>query len=214
MNNKNFKRWQTFVLTPAVLLSLTLPHQSFAQEAAPGSVKITDFTFGGNGCPERSVGSLISNNRSTIELLFDKFIVELPSKRYPQQSACTVSFKLEYPKGWSATLHKVQHRGFADTSGGATGEIRSKYYIPGEGGVEKTQVYQIPAGKTEDYKVETDLLSTAYTPCNTMNVPMSVNTRIRLSGGDGQKFNTLTVDSISQKVKTILNFKWKKCPNP
>jgi Domain of unknown function (DUF4360) len=133
MNNENFKRWQTFVLTPAVLFSLNLPHPSFAQEAHPDSVKITGFTFGGPGCPERSVGSLISNDQSTIELLFDKFIVELPSKMYSRNSSCTVSFKLEYPKGWSASLHKVEHRGFADTSGGAKGEIRAKYYIPGSG---------------------------------------------------------------------------------
>jgi Domain of unknown function (DUF4360) len=93
-------------------------------------------------------------------------------------------------------------------------------YIPcrmnqpwGSGGVDKTQIYEIPPGKASDYQVETDLLSTAFTPCNTMNVPMSVNTRIRLFG-EVEKFNTLTVDSLSQKVKTILNLKWKSCDNP
>jgi hypothetical protein len=192
---------------------LNLPQISLAQEPAPDSVKITGFTYGGNGCPGGSVGSLVSNDRTTIELLFDKFIVELPSKKYPPNSQCSVSFKLEYPKGWSASLHKVQHRGFADTTGSATGQIRAKYYIPGSGGVDAEKVYTVAPNTNADYKLETDLLSTAFTPCGEMGVPMTVSTRILLRDGQGDKYNILTVDSLSQKVKTILNLKWKSCPN-
>ncbi|MBD2277360.1 MAG: DUF4360 domain-containing protein [Dolichospermum sp. DEX189] len=213
MNNKKFQPWQVFVLTSAVLFGLNLPQISLAQEPAPDSVKITGFTYGGNGCPGGSVGSLVSNDRTTIELLFDKFIVELPSKKYPPNSQCSVSFKLEYPKGWSASLHKVQHRGFADTTGSATGQIRAKYYIPGSGGVDAEKVYTVAPNTNADYKLETDLLSTAFTPCGEMGVPMTVSTRILLRDGQGDKYNILTVDSLSQKVKTILNLKWKSCPN-
>jgi hypothetical protein len=109
-------------------------------------------------------------------------------------------------------LHKVEHRGFADTTGGAKGEIRAKYYIPGSGGVDAEKVYTVAPGTNADYKLETDLLSTAFTPCGEMGVPMTVGTRILLNG-QRDKYNTLTVDSLSQKVKTILNLKWKSCPN-
>ena len=213
MKSKNFQRWQRFVMTSAMLFGLNLPQISLAQEPPPGSVKITGFTYGGNGCPSGSVGSIVSDDRTTIELLFDKFIVELPSQKYPRNSQCSVSFKLEYPKGWSASLHKVQHRGFADTTGSATGQIRAKYYIPGSGGVDAEKVYTVAPGTNADYKLETDLLSTAFTPCGEMGVPMTVSTRILLRDGQGDKYNILTVDSLSQKVKTILNLKWKSCPN-
>ncbi|BAY20716.1 hypothetical protein NIES2100_04590 [Calothrix sp. NIES-2100] len=177
-------------------------------------VYIKDFTYAGSGCPANSVASLFSDDRQTLELLFDQFQANLqPTKMgeaaFPPQSNCSISLKLHVPAGWSASWHRVEHRGFADTSGNANGQLRARYYIPGAGGFDELRVYDFPSKMVRDYTIVNDAISTAQTQCSA-DVPMTVTTRIRLSGNP-TGYNALTVDSISKKVKTILHFRWQRC---
>ncbi|MDJ0797826.1 MAG: DUF4360 domain-containing protein [Calothrix sp. MO_167.B12] len=218
MNKKFLKGLQASLLTSvmAVGLGLSLPMPSNAQPApAKGEVKITGFTHGGRGCPQGSVGYIISDDLKTIELLFDKFIVELDRKRteFPRTSNCGVSFKMTYPRGWTASWHRVEHRGFADLSQlkrGGKGQLRARYYIPGAGGFDARRLYTFPK-KVLDYTIVHEDINTKYAPCGEVGVPMTVDTRLRIDG-PVKGYNTVTVDSISKKVKTILNLKWKRCP--
>ncbi len=153
-------------------------------------------------------------DRRTLEILFDKFQANLqPSKMgqaaYPPQSNCAVSIKLHVPAGWSSTWHRVEHRGFADTSGNANGQLRARYYIPGAGGFDELRVFNFTPKMVKDYTIVHDGISTARTQCSA-EVPMTVNTRVRLSGTP-TGYNALTVDSISKKVKTVLHFRWERC---
>ncbi|MBD2777770.1 DUF4360 domain-containing protein [Iningainema sp. BLCCT55] len=201
------------LLTSAALLGLNQPLPSLAQqsEAPPeGSVRIVGFAYGGTGCPQGTVGSIISADQSTIELLFDRFLAELgQGATLSPQSNCTVSFRLEYPAGYSVSWNRVEHRGFADTTGGAQGELRARYYIPGTGGFDVVRVASFPDNTAADYTIVQDNISSAFTQCGA-SVPLSVNTRVRLFGTP-TAFNTLTVDSITNKVKTILNLRWRRC---
>ncbi|MBW4670020.1 MAG: DUF4360 domain-containing protein [Cyanomargarita calcarea GSE-NOS-MK-12-04C] len=187
-----------------------LPAESLEQ------VSIQDFTYGGSGCPSKSVGYLLSQDRRILELLFDKFQVNLqPSKmgqtNYPPQANCAVSIKMNVPAGWSVTWHRVEHRGFADTSGNARGQLRARYYIPGAGGFDELRVFDFTPKMVQDYTIVHDEISTARTQCSAA-VPMTVNTRIRLTGNP-TGYNALTVDSLSNKLKTILYLRWEKCRN-
>lgn len=182
--------------------------------SVPNTAYIKDFTYGGAGCPGGSVGYLFSDDRTILELLFDSFQANLQpvgwgAPAYPSQNACSVSFKLAIPPGWSASWHQVEHRGFADTTGGAYGQLISRYYIPGAGGFDANRVYNFAPGLVQNYLVVQSNISTAWTPCGS-SVPMTVNTRVRLSGNP-TGYNALTVDSISKKVKTILRFAWHSC---
>jgi hypothetical protein len=213
----------------SVLLAMVAANLSFAQPASAGmlgfsqlkqssipseQVYIQDFTYAGSGCPSDSVGYLLSEDRRTLELLFDQFQANLqPSKMgpaiYPSQANCSVALKLRVPPGWAVSWHRVEHRGFADTSGNARGQLRARYYIPGAGGFDELRVFNFPPKMVQDYTIVHDAISTARTQCSTA-VPMTVNTRIRLSGNP-TGYNALTVDAISKKVKTILYFRWEKC---
>ncbi|MBD2277361.1 MAG: hypothetical protein HEQ13_06700 [Dolichospermum sp. DEX189] len=44
MKNKNFQRWQRFVMTSAMLFGLNLPQIGLTQEPPEGSVKITGYS--------------------------------------------------------------------------------------------------------------------------------------------------------------------------
>ncbi len=213
MNGKVQKGWQMGLLS-AVLLGLNLPSPTLAQSllAPPeGTVKIEGFAYGGSGCPQGSVGSIISKDQSTIELLFDKFQAELDTKKtlFSPQSNCSVSLQLQYPDGWSVSWDRVEHRGFADLSGGAQGQLRARYFIAGNGGFDVNRIYNFPTGDVEDYTIVQDAISDVFTECGAV-VPLTVDTRVRLYGTP-TGYNALTVDSESAKVRTLLRFRWRRC---
>ena len=177
-------------------------------------VTIADFAYAGSGCPPNSADYLLSDDKKTLEILFSDFQANLQPKKmgvadYPPQNNCSVSVKMKIPPGYSASWHRVEHRGFADTSGGARGQLRARYYIPGEGGFDENRIFNFKKNYVRDYTVLHDSISTAYTRCGT-NVPMTVNTRVRLYDKP-TGYNALTVDSISKKVSTKLFFKYRKC---
>ncbi len=188
--------------------------QTAPKQSAPSvdSTYVKEFTYAGNGCPSNSVASILSDDRRTLEIIFDKFQANLQKSGTSQFSPlanCVISLKLQVPAGLSASWHRVEHRGFADTSGNASGELRARYYIPGAGGFDAFRQYNFKPKYVRDYTVVHDNISTAYTQCGG-TVPMTVNTRIRLYGNP-TGFNALTVDSISKKVTTKLYFKYAPC---
>ncbi|MBW4511443.1 MAG: DUF4360 domain-containing protein [Scytonematopsis contorta HA4267-MV1] len=176
-------------------------------------VKISGFTYAGTGCPSGSVGSLISSDNQTLELLFDKFQANLaPANQqvpFAQQNNCSVSVKLKLPRGFSASFYKVEHRGYADTRGGANGQFRARYYIPGAGGFDVNRNYNFQRNLERDYTIVHDNIATAYTQCGA-EVPMTVSTRIGLSGRP-TGYNALTVDSQSNKVTTRVHYQLRRC---
>jgi Domain of unknown function (DUF4360) len=197
----------------AILISVgAVQAQSQPQSQIP-QVKISGFAYGGSGCPSNSVGSLISSDNQTLELLFDKFQANLAKPQqptqFPQQASCSVSVKLKLPQGFTASFYRVEHRGYANTKGGATGQLRARYYIPGAGGFDANRNYIFNKNLERDYTIVHDNIATAWTQCG-VEVPLTVTTRIGLSGNaTGQ--NALTVDSQSQKVQTTVYYRLKRC---
>ena len=213
MNSKTQQRWQMGLLS-AVLLSLNLPLPTLAQSVLappPGTVTIQNVTYNGSGCPLGSVAYSITPDRTSVELLFSKFAAELDTKttQFSSQTNCSVSVQLKYPSGWSVSWDRVEQRGFVDLSGGAQGQIRSRFYIPGDGGFDVNRVYNFPANDVVDYTEVQDAISDVFTQCGAQ-VPLDVDTRIRLYGTP-TGYNTVTVDSETTKVRTLLHLTWQQC---
>jgi hypothetical protein len=207
MNGKTQKRWLQGLLS-AVLLGLNIPSATLAQTAdapPPGSVSIQSFSYGGSGCPQGSVGSMITPDQTQIELLFDKFAAELDTKKttFGSQANCSVSFELKYPSGWSVSWDRVEQSGSVNLSGGAQGQIRSRFYIPGNGGFDVTRIYDFPANDVEDYTVLQNSISDVFTQCGAQ-VPLDVNTQVRVYGTP-TGYNTVTI------VANILHLTWRPC---
>ncbi len=213
MNGKIQKGWQMGLLS-AVLLGLNLPSPTLAQSllAPPeGSVTIQGVAANGTGCPPGSVVAAITPDRSQVELLFSKFSAELDKKptQFDSQTNCTASIQLKYPSGWSVSWDRVEQRGFVDLSGGAQGQIRNRFYIPGNGGFDISRVYNFRTNDVEDYTFVQDAISDIFTECGAQ-VPLNVDTRVRLYGTP-TGYNTVTVDSETAKVRTLLHLTWRRC---
>ncbi len=180
---------------------------------ADNQTRIEEFAANGDGCPHGSISYLFTPDKQTLQILFSNFIAELaPRSMYvsnPPTRTCTISFKLAVPPGLSLSWYKTEHRGFADTSGGASGQFWSRYYLPGSGGFDAIRTYSVAPGTVGPYTVINENLGGSWTPCGGKRL-LSVNTRVRLFGST-YGYNTLTVDDETQTVETVLRFRYQSC---
>ena len=96
-------------------------------------VEIGDFTYGGPGCPARSVAHMLSTDLTTLTLIFDDFIAQAGKGIEPKERRknCQLNFKLHYPQGWQFSIFKADYRGHATLPKGTTGTCKATYYFSG-----------------------------------------------------------------------------------
>lgn len=87
----------------------TMPLQFEEREAAPAGVELVDVNYGGNGCPQGSVGKAISGDKSVITLFFDKYIAEAGPGVSPAKGrvACQLNLKMKFPQGFQYALSSL-----------------------------------------------------------------------------------------------------------
>jgi len=68
----------------------------------PDQVQLVDVNYGGNGCPQGSVGKVFSSDKQLITLFFDKYIAESGPGISPakNRAACQLNLKMHFPEGW------------------------------------------------------------------------------------------------------------------
>jgi len=96
-------RFTTLIVAAATGTGLVSAVPLEARDAPPSNqVTFADITYGGNGCPQGSVGKAISSDNQLITLFFDKYIAQAGPGTTPSQSraACTINMKLKIPQGW------------------------------------------------------------------------------------------------------------------
>lgn len=176
-------------------------------------VQIRDFAASGNGCPPGSYSYLLTPDRQTLQILFSEFVSELAPPGFfvtqPPTKSCTISFQMRLPPGISVSWFRTEHRGFVDTSGGASGQFWARYYLPGEGGFDTVRIYPWGPNTVGLYTVVNDNLGGSWTRCGGDRL-MTVNTRIRLTGRP-HNYNTISVDDITQRAETLLRFRYMSC---
>lgn len=90
-----------------------------------------------NGCPEGSYTVVVSPDRTTLSILFDKFNLEsgLASK------VCHISHPLNLPENMSLGVYKVDYRGFAKLAAGQEASLEVQYVL-GPHGNEQGRVFR------------------------------------------------------------------------
>jgi hypothetical protein len=176
-------------------------------------VEIGDFTYGGPGCPARSVAHMLSTDLTTLTLIYDSFSVQAGKNIPPKEhrSTCQLNVKLRYPQGWQFSIFKADYRGHATLPKGTTGTCKATYYFSGSS-------QQISSEKKfegyvdEDY-LKTDVLgveSTVWSPCGTEGM-LNVKSAIQVNPLKSEEPALLTVESTDLKFKQICYLQWRKC---
>lgn len=100
----------------------------------PSQVHINGVTYGGTGCRQGTVGVAISEDRSTMTLIFDEYVASIGSgvSVTENRKNCQINIDLLYPPGFQYSIFSADYRGYAALDKGITGTIKSTYYFSGD----------------------------------------------------------------------------------
>lgn len=97
-------------------------------------IEIQAVTYGGTGCPDKTVQGLLSDDRTTITLSFDAYTVQsgpnIPAT--DRRKFCQLQLKLKYPGGFQYSIFGADYRGYASLEKGVNGTAQSTYYFSGQ----------------------------------------------------------------------------------
>jgi len=171
-------------LVSALPPSTPLHFEERADVPSPNDVKLIDVQYGGSGCPQGSVGKSISEDKSVITLIFDKYIAEAGPNMSPAKSraVCQINVKMAIPQGFQFGVFKADYRGYVNIPEKAvTGVATAQYYFSGLNKNLDREV-QFPGPVTADYFKEDkiDVATTIWSPCGTeamLNIKSAVSLR-------------------------------------
>jgi len=179
----------------------------------PNDVFIETFTYGGSGCPAGSVANATDATKQVLTLLFDDYVAEIGPGSQPSDTRknCAINLDVHYPNGWQYSLFSVDYRGFVNLDKGITGQQVATYYFSGEQAQSSlTTTFKGP--EVKDYLITDKFLveSIVWSPCGA-NLPLNINSQIRLLSSDKKASGLFTTDSADLKFAQIFHLQWRQC---
>ncbi|KAL5396193.1 hypothetical protein PMIN03_002558 [Paraphaeosphaeria minitans] len=122
------------LLLPTLALAAPAPLPIPQDKPSGHEVEITAVTYGGTGCPDKTVQGLLSDDKTTITLSFDQYTVQsgpnIPATE--RRKFCQLQLKLKYPGGFQYSVFGADYRGYASLEKDVTGTAQSTYYFSGQ----------------------------------------------------------------------------------
>jgi len=179
----------------------------------PSEVTINSIAYGGTGCPQGSVGSFISTDRTTFTIIFDSFVASIgPGVTITNNRAnCQLNIDLEYPSGFQYSILSTEFRGYAQLDSGVTGTQSATYYFSGSSAQAATS--STFKGPTDgDYEIADSIpfTSTIWSPCGAA-LPLNINSQVSLKSTVTTATGLMTEDSVDGKVTFQVGVQWQTC---
>lgn len=149
----------------------------------PGLVRINGISYGGTGCPNGSVATLLSPDNGALTVLFDQYVVDTANAPSgTDRKSCTVKLDLDGPVGWEYSLFQLDYRGYADLQAGTSGSQLSRYAF-GSGQKTDLGAYSVQGPFSDDYvhSVQIPLNSAGWSRCGNPKLPLlSIETQVQV----------------------------------
>lgn len=161
-------------LSACPLLGLAAPNIVFPDGGSatgpdPTQITITSASFSGNGCPQGTVATTISADKTVVTFGFDSFQTYIgPGTLVSDHTKnCQLHLSLSYPGGFQYAVVDSTYHGYAQMDTGVTGTFYSTYYfsedasatattqtsLAGGGAWAQGQVYTKEVGTVLDRKI-------------------------------------------------------------
>jgi len=184
--------------------------QALTQGPNPAHIILQSITYGGTGCPQGSIGTSLSADRTSLTLIYDQLVAStgpgVPVTN--SRKNCQVNIKLLAPQGWSYSIGTVDYRGNVALPAGVSAEEKLTYYFQG-------QTAQVNSGARfvgpvdRDYVFRDRPVVTVWSPCAPTS-QLNLNGQVRIVGPASANAQ-MTGESSTGKVMQILGLSWKKC---
>lgn len=201
-------------LVPIVAAAPAIPGVEIGADV-PGQVEIRGVTYGGTGCPQGTMSTQISADKSTVTLIFDTYIASLGPgiALTDSRKNCQLNVDIRYPGGFQYSVLSADYRGYAAIQKGIKGTLKSTYYFSGSQAQSSTE-YAFVGPVTGDYLKhdEADSTSVVWSPCGAAG-NLNINSQVRLENlsGGSKATGLLTTDSTDLKFTQVVYVQWQKC---
>ena len=178
----------------------------------PSELTINSMSHGGTGCPQGTVGNLISDDRKAFTLIYDQFIAEVGPgvSLRERRKSCQLTIDFDYPEGWTYTLIDLDSRGFAYLEDPVSALQKTTYYFMGETNDIAFQTeFDGPFEENYHY-TDSMLIDAIWAPCGERK-PLNVKSEIRLSTTNRKAAGLMTVDSTDGSLSHRFGLRWKRC---
>ena len=208
------------LLAPALAAAAPAVNNSKRDLPDPSDIQILAATWSGNGCPENTVSTSISPDRTVITFGFDAFQTYIgPGVPVQERNKnCAIHLTLLYPGGYQFALVDTTYHGFALLEEGITGDFISTYFFSQDAealSVTRTEIVGgglWTEGQVYTRKDEVPTASMIYSPCGAEG-NLNINNRIQLrnTGENPDAFGSITDDDATVAFTQQLNINWQEC---
>ncbi len=148
-----------------LIATLALSMSLAAAGPNPNQPYIQNITYGGTGCPNGSVATSLSSERTTATLIFDSFVASsghgVPVTE--GRKNCQLNLNLHLPSGSGQFCAAVTYRGYVQLPAGMQAESKAVYYNNLGPGYELPDGQVITIGDEDDYDDDEDNPKTLFT---------------------------------------------------
>lgn len=206
------------VLAVASPVAQVVGNDGWADAPDPKQIQITSAASSGNGCPQGTVSSTISPDKTVVTFGFDGFQTYIGPGYDPTAKTknCQLHLNLKYPSGFQFAVVEATYHGYALLEKGVTGTFFSTYYFSQDAKATTTTQTSIQGGGIwEQGQVYTkaDRIPTAsyiWSPCGASGI-LNVNNRIALTSSNRTAIGEITDDDATIAFTQQLNIGWRSC---
>ncbi|KAF2728324.1 hypothetical protein EJ04DRAFT_449561 [Polyplosphaeria fusca] len=202
------------LLLPVLALGNPLPQAT----PDPSLITIVESSYSGNGCPQGSVSTSTSPDKTVITYGFDLFQTYIGpgTKSSDHSKNCQLHLNLKYPGGFQYAVVDATYHGFARMDKGVTGTFLTTYYFSQDAGKTSTTRSSFTGGGallegqvyTKQDSVETT--ATVWSPCGTTGI-LNINNRVSLTSSNSSAAGELSNDDATVAFTQQLHVAWKAC---
>lgn len=194
-------------------LAAATPVPQVKDKPSGHEIEITGVTYGGTGCPDKTVQGLLQDDGTVISLSFDAYTVQsgpqIPATE--RRKFCQLQLKIKYPGGFQYSIFGADYRGYASLEKGVQGTTQSTYYFSGQ--QNQTVIPTTFTGPMEGNYLkhdEIDAGTTVWSPCGEQGI-LNVKSETRIVPFTSTGLNLLTVDTVDAKFTQKYFVQWQKC---
>ncbi|KAK8061990.1 hypothetical protein PG994_008356 [Apiospora phragmitis] len=185
---------------------------------SPDSIQIVSTSYSGNGCPQGSVTTDISPDKTVITFGMDAFQTYIgPDYKLADKTKnCQLHLNLKYPGGFQYAMVDSTYHGFAQLDTGVTGMFLSTYYFSQDASATTTTRTSISGGGvwkdgqvyTKEDKIPTT--SIIWSPCGQTGL-LNINNRIALTSNNATATGQISDDDATVAFTQQLHVNWQTC---
>ncbi|PGH11127.1 hypothetical protein AJ79_05074 [Helicocarpus griseus UAMH5409] len=202
------------LLLPALVLAGPVNRR---QAPNPEEIQIIETGHSGNGCPQGTVSTLISEDRTVVTFGFDAFQAYIGPNTSPADHSknCQLHLQLQYPGGFQYSILDATYHGYARLDEGVTGTFFSTYFFSRSAADTSSTRTSIsgPEWLEGDIYTKSDQVentAVVWSPCGAEGM-LNINNRIALTSRDREASGALSNDDATVAFTHQLHVAWRTC---